>query len=124
MHMQGRESGASGQSSGQQHRKQGHDRHGDDYDDDGEMLDHNDVNIIDDGADFDDADQMDDSDQDGAGRPLNRQTDNMGAADYDQEQMMREMHPDEMDNAYGDEIINHQNSSNFNMDQNDGEDLG
>jgi hypothetical protein len=37
------------------------------------MLDHNDVNIIDDGADFDDdADQMDDSDQDGAGRPLNR----------------------------------------------------
>lgn len=72
------------------------------------MLDHNDVNIIDDGADFDDdADQMDDSDQDGEGRPLNRQTDNMGAADYDQEQMMREMHPDEMDNAYGDEIINH-----------------
>lgn len=124
MHMQGRESGASGQSSGQQHQKQGHDRHGDDYDDDGEMLDHNDVNIIDDGADFDDADQMDDSDPDGAGRPLNRQTDNMGAADYDQEQMMREMHPDEMDNAYGDEIINHQNSSNFNMDQNDGEDLG
>jgi|TARA_B110001450_G_scaffold244124_1_gene255966 hypothetical protein len=38
------------------------------------MLDHNDVNIIDDGADFDDdVDQMDDdSDQDGEGRPLNR----------------------------------------------------
>ena len=92
------------------------------------MLDHNDVNIIDDGADFDDdVDQMDDDDsdeQDGEGRPLNRQTDNMGAADYDQEQMMREMHPDEMDNAYGDEIINHQNSSNFNMDQNDDEGLG
>lgn len=89
------------------------------------MLDHNDVNIIDDGADFDDdADQMDDSDQDGEGRPLNRQTDNMGAADYDQEQMMREMHPDEMDNAYGDEIINHQNSSNFNMDQNEEDGLG
>ena len=89
------------------------------------MLDHNDVNIIDDGADFDDdADQMDDSGQDGEGRPLNRQTDNMGAADYDQEQMMREMHPDEMDNAYGDEIINHQNSSNFNMDQNEEDGLG
>ena len=82
MHMQGRESGASGQSSGQQHQKQG----GDEYDDDGEMLDHNDVNIIDDGAEFDDdVDQMGDSDPDGEGRPLNRQTDNMGAADYDQE---------------------------------------
>jgi len=30
----------------------------------------------------------------------------MGAVDYDQEQMMREMHPNEMDNAYGNEIIN------------------
>jgi hypothetical protein len=48
----------------------------------------------------------------------------MGAVDYDQEQMMREMHPDEMDNAYGDEIINHQNSSNFNMDQNEEDGLG
>lgn len=37
---------------------------------------------------------------------------------------MRDMHPDEMDNAYGDEIINHQNSSNFDMDRNDEEGLG
>jgi hypothetical protein len=48
----------------------------------------------------------------------------MGAVDYDQEQMMRDMHPDEMEDAYGDEIINHQNSSNFNMDQNEEEGLG
>ena len=74
-------------------------------------MDHNDVDIIDDG-------QMEGS---GAGeRHLNRQTDNMGAVDFNQHE--NNMDPDDM-GAYGDEVINHQNSSNFNVDHQEDEGL-
>ena len=46
------------------------------------MIDHIDVNIIDVGADYDDNDQMDESEDDEE-RLLNRQTDNMGAVNFD-----------------------------------------
>ena len=51
----------------------------DDQDDD-EIVDHNDVNIIDDGADFGE-DEMDDNYGDDSSRNLNRQTENM--ADFE-----------------------------------------
>lgn len=44
----------------------------------------------------------------------------MGAVNYDQQQ--NDMNADDL-GAYGDEVINHQNSSNFNMDQQDDEGL-
>lgn len=46
-------------------------------DDDDQIIDHNDVNIIDNGADYnEDGNQMDSNDDEE--RLLNRQTDNMG----------------------------------------------
>ena len=69
------------------------------------MLDPNDVQIIDKHG----------------GRPLNRQTDNMG----DPRNRMQLNHGQEDDpNNYGDEIIQREDSSNFNMEQNDDDDTG
>jgi len=74
------------------------------------MLDPNDVQIIDDNG----------------GRPLNRQTENMGdprnrmQLDHGGEQ---EIDPNQLE-EYGDEIIDRDDSSNFNMEQNDEDDTG
>ena len=74
------------------------------------------VNIIDDGADFEDESEQ----QDEEGRPLNRQTNNIG--DYNNPRDELEDGEDDNAAAYGDEIINQEDSSNFNVgDQHDNE---
>lgn len=89
--------------------------------DDDQIIDHNDVNIIDNGADYNEDDNQMDS-NDGEERLLNRQTDNMGKQNQMNQNMQNGVDVDDL-GAYGDEVINHQNSSNFNMDQHDDEGL-
>jgi hypothetical protein len=68
------------------------------------MLDHNDIDI--------------EEKADSSGRALNRQTENMGDRNK-----RRDNRLELEQNNYGDEIIEREDSSNFNMEQNE-EDIG
>lgn len=81
-------------------------------DEDQGMVDPNDVELIDDGEDF--GEEMDD-DESQPSRNLNRQTENM--ADFNKRggKKRDQMHEVENDGMYDDDIVNEQNSSNFQM---------
>lgn len=65
-------------------------------------MDHNDVNIIDDGVDFVDQNDNDYIEADDDGRLLNRQTKNMNEFSKTPDDLEEE----EMDQEYGEEINN------------------